>query len=366
MVFGLILFAFAVICALMLFAFAARVNKYVFFKDKGKKGILLSWLVPLFLALVICVIGGFTNALVIFMHLLAFLGICCFIGFVFKKIKNKEINHKYIDITAVLITVVYLFSGWINMINISRIDYALETSKNIGKDFRVVLVTDFHLSMTLDGDDVGKLVDRINGENSDIVVISGDLVDDETAKEDMLESCKAFGKLKSKYGVYFVFGNHDEGYFQYRNFNGTELRNALENNGVMVLEDETAVINEKIFIVGRKDASDKDRKSISDLTKNISKDAYTIVLDHQPNDFDNQAKAGVDLVLSGHTHGGHMFPAGPIGVLIGANDEYYGLHTRNKTDFIISSGVSGWEIPFKTGTRSEYVVIDVKCNSEAK
>ena len=87
---------------------------------------------------------------------------------------------------------------------------------------------------------------------------------------------------------------------------------------------------------------------------------FTIVLDHQPNDYDAQAAAGADLVLSGHTHGGHIFPAGLIGLWIGANDATYGLSRRGDTTFIVTSSLSGWAIPFKTGAFSEFVVIDIQ------
>ena len=86
---------------------------------------------------------------------------------------------------------------------------------------------------------------------------------------------------------------------------------------------------------------------------------YTVVLDHQPNAYDEEAQSGADLVLSGHTHGGHIFPAGQIGLAIGANDRVYGYEKRLNTDYIVTSGISGWAIPFKTGTISEYCIIDV-------
>ena len=85
-----------------------------------------------------------------------------------------------------------------------------------------------------------------------------------------------------------------------------------------------------------------------------------IVIDHQPTDYANQALAEVDLVLSGHTHGGQLFPFNQVGKWIGANDRIYGHEKRNKTDFIVTSGISDWAIKFKTGTKSEYVVINIK------
>ena len=102
------------------------------------------------------------------------------------------------------------------------------------------------------------------------------------------------------------------------------------------------------------------RADMETLIKDIDKSKYMIVLDHQPNDYTAQAKSQVDLVLSGHTHGGQMFPIGIVGELIGANDSTYGLERRDKTDFIVNSGISDWEFKYKTGGAiSEYGIIDV-------
>ena len=68
----------------------------------------------------------------------------------------------------------------------------------------------------------------------------------------------------------------------------------------------------------------------------------------------------MDLVLSGHTHGGQMIPVNPVGVWMGANDKTYGLEQRGNTNFIVTSGISCWEVKFKTGCKSEYVVIDIR------
>ena len=87
---------------------------------------------------------------------------------------------------------------------------------------------------------------------------------------------------------------------------------------------------------------------------------YTIVLDHQPHDYDDEVKAGVDLVLSGHTHGGQLFPLAPIGYLSGANEQIYGMKKRgDHMVSIVTSGISDWAIDYKTGTFSEYVIIDI-------
>ena len=101
------------------------------------------------------------------------------------------------------------------------------------------------------------------------------------------------------------------------------------------------------------------RKSMNELMRQTDGGKYVIVADHQPTDYDNQAESGADLVLSGHTHGGQLFPFNQVGKWIGANDLVYGHERRKNTDFIVTSGISDWAIKFKTGTRSEYVIINV-------
>ena len=93
--------------------------------------------------------------------------------------------------------------------------------------------------------------------------------------------------------------------------------------------------------------------------KDLNKEKYLISINHQPNDYGNEENT-VDLVLSGHSHGGQMFPLAYIGLLTKANDEFYGLHKRGNTNFIVTSGISDWAVDFKTGAKSEYVVIQIK------
>ena len=161
---------------------------------------------------------------------------------------------------------------------------------------------------------------------------------------------------KEKEGeVTFIGGRHRR----------SPLVDELENDGIVVLSDETVLIDGRFYLIGRKDLSAVkevrgSRLSMNDLTGSLDKNKYMIVLDHQPADFENQAKTEADLVLCGHTHGGQLFPFNQVGKWIGANDLVYGREKRNKTDFIVTSGISDWAIKFKTGTKSEFVIITIK------
>lgn len=84
-----------------------------------------------------------------------------------------------------------------------------------------------------------------------------------------------------------------------------------------------------------------------------------IVIDHQPADYQNESEANVDLVLSGHTYGGQFIP----NPYLSQNNSVYGLKSINKTNFIVTSGLSDWEIKMKTGCFSEYAIINLKANN---
>lgn len=340
-----------------------RIKKYKFIQKLGIKGRLVAWLMPTALTLLFVLVTGISmfNAIIILLHLIVFWGVCDLFGLAVKKLFKKQFSRYYAGTVAIALTLCVLVSGWVLAHNVVETAYSFTTEKNLGRDnLRIVQISDLHLGTTLDGDDFAKELDNIQATNPDIVVVTGDFVDDDTEKEDMLVACKALGGLKTKLGVYFVYGNHDEGYFKGRNFTISDLEASLNENGVVIMEDEALLIGDSFYLVGRNDRSMRGRMDMQALVNGLDKSKYIIVLDHQPNDYDNQAKAEVDLVLSGHTHGGHIFPAGPIGVLMGSNDSYYGVETRGKTNFVVSSGISGWAIKFKTGAISEYVVIDVK------
>ena len=137
----------------------------------------------------------------------------------------------------------------------------------------------------------------------------------------------------------------------------------VKKHGVEVLQDEVKLIDNRYYLIGRKDAYDfrrgGRRQNMTSLLKDVDKNKYQIVLDHQPNDYASQEKSGVDLVLSGHTHGGQLFPINNVSLWWGLNDKIYGHEKRSQTDFIVTSGISDWELKFKTDCKSEFAIIDI-------
>lgn len=317
------------------------------------------------LTVILSLLLNLMNALVCILHFVLFRLICDFIGVIIIKISRKKPRVHLSGVIAAVLCAVYLTAGWFAANDVRQTEYKFVTEK-INSNIRIVQITDSHLGTTLGANEFLKQIEKINKLKPDIVVVTGDFVDDSTSRADMAGGCAALGKLKTKYGVYFVYGNHDKGYAseELKGWKNSEMRLALEQNGVITLEDEYLLIDKSFYVVGRKDRSEEqlggNRKSVSALLETLDKDKYIILLDHQPHDFDAEAQAGADLVLCGHTHGGQFIPINHIGELIGENCLRYGHEKRQNTDFIVSSGISSWAFKFKTGCFSEYTVIDIK------
>lgn len=340
-----------------------RVHRFSAVRRLGERHRALSWLVS---AAAVAAIGLFAlinvwTVVVVLLHLMVSWALCDLAAAVVRRIRKTPKDKRRFDVqgvAAIAICAVYLGFGWYAAHHVSVTEYEIATAKDVGA-LRIVEIADCHIGITLDGEDFAREMEKVSALEPDVVVIVGDFVDDDSKKDDMLAACRALGDLETKHGVYFVFGNHDDGYYSYRDFTSGDLRAALAQNGVRVLEDESVLVDGRFYVVGRKDRSARSREDASALTASLDGDKYIIMLDHQPNDYDAEAQSGADLVLSGHTHGGHIIPAGWIGMAFGANDRVYGTETRGGTTFIVTSGISGWAIPFKTGTHSEIAVIDV-------
>lgn len=158
--------------------------------------------------------------------------------------------------------------------------------------------------------------------------------------------------------MFFAYGNHDRGYYNSRDFSAEDLERCLAENGVHVLEDE-AFSAGPLYLAGRADAS-YHRLRLDLLLADAAAKQYVIVLDHQPAAYEEESESAADLVVSGHSHGGQLIPLGLIGEWFGGNDRTYGYERRNGTDFVVTSGISDWALHFKTGTRSEYVILTVE------
>ena len=351
-----------------------RIGKFGFLNKitKGKKWlrILISAVLVCGITVILWVAWGSMNAIVCILHLIIFWLISDGIFALIKKRRKKSLKRYYAGAVALVFIIGYLGSGWYLAHHVWETDYQIQTDKEVGS-LRVAVFADSHVGTTFHGEGFAEHMKTIEEQHPDVVLIVGDFVDDDTTKEDMIACCKALGELDTTYGVYYVFGNHDKGYYppEYRGYDGNDLIVELEKNQVHVLQDEVELIADKFYIIGRQDKSEEyaeKRATMEELTANLDPDKFSIVLDHQPQDYAAQQNVNVDLVLSGHTHGGQLFPLMTIENLtkMTPDDRVYGYEQRENTNFIVTSGISDWAIKFKTGCKSgcksEYLMIDIE------
>ena len=121
------------------------------------------------------------------------------------------------------------------------------------------------------------------------------------------------------------------------------------------------MVSPELAVIGRMEQSlDRNRKSVQELASELEPGSYKVVLDHRPVELEENADAGVDLQLSGHTHAGQIWPTGQLAELLGINEMNYGIKNIEGFLAFVSSGIAGWGYGVGTGGHSEYVLIEVK------
>lgn len=351
---------------------AARVRRFGPIQRLSQKRRALSWLIGFALVLIpaaaLCLLWTPLNMAVCLLHLTLFWLLSDLVFALIRRLRHAAFKRYWAGLAALIVSVGWLTMGWVQANCVWRKDYTISTDKEVGS-LRVALLSDSHMGTTFHAEGFARHLQRVQAQQPDVVVMVGDFVDESTTRADMMAACQALGRMDAPYGVYFVFGNHDKNNYagEGRAYTGEELTAALKENGITVLEDETVLIDDRFYLIGRQDASEAmehrgGRASMAELTQNLDKSKFSIVLDHQPRDYASQAASGVDLVLSGHTHGGQLIPLVQLMKIPGmsGDNNVYGLQSRDQTRFIVSSGISDWELLFKTGCRSEYVIIDIQ------
>ena len=226
----------------------------------------------------------------------------------------------------------------------------ISTAKPETKRMNIVMVSDIHLGEFNGVSQLESMAAQINGLSPDLVVIAGDVFDNSTLDLDNAQKIKAeLSSIKAKYGVYACLGNHDiyDG--------GAKATAFLADTSIRLLSDESAVIGDSLLLIGRKDYRDKQRASFDSLIAGA--DLPVIVLDHEPTDLAEEAKAGASLVLCGHTHRGQLFPLSLLTALEYEVD--YGYAKMGNMQVIVSSGYGFWAAPVRVGSFCEIVQIQL-------
>lgn len=238
-----------------------------------------------------------------------------------------------------------------------RAEVNIATSR-LTTSVKIVAVSDLHLGYNIGNKELAKWVNMINAERPDIVLIGGDLIDTHLQPLWDKDMASELRRLKAPLGVYGVPGNHEY-------ISGIEESvKFYDAAGITCLRDSASPAGETLYIVGRDDISNYDRKSLQLLTSGLDDDRLVILLDHQPADLNDAADNGVMLQFSGHTHKGQVWPISWITNAI--FEKAHGYIRKGDTHYYISSGLGIWGGKFRIGSRSEYVVINLMPQSGAE
>lgn len=232
-------------------------------------------------------------------------------------------------------------------------DITMEKRSSTLDSLHIAMAADMHFGLLSGKNHAERLVKQMNELKPDIILIPGDLFDDDVQPFLDQEINQILSELDAPYGVYASLGNHDK-------HEGTmdKLIQALEDSGITVLYDETENIQDQFSLIGRKDYSDPDRLALDTLMNEVDSSKPVILLEHQPYDLDIAQQEGVDLMLSGHTHRGQVFPGSLITASIFEND--WGHLQKEQMHSVVTSGFGFWGPPMRIGTRSEIVSIQVQ------
>jgi len=276
--------------------------------------------------------------------------------------------------TALCLCFIIITYGVLHAGSIRTVQYAIRLAGQ-GDGLRAALISDLHIGSGVGKKHIAKAVNLINLAEPDIVFIAGDIFDGNLdIVRDMPGIAAELKRIQSPMGIYACLGNHDVDRM-FPSGNGTERIEAfLKEAGITLLLDEVTAIRNNMYIAGRRDARpigmNAQRKTAAELFAVISggttpPDAETprtlIVLDHQPTQFAEIEAAGADLVLSGHTHRGQLFPGNLITKIMyrkmGA--AHYGYWRGNTLQAVITSGAGFWGPPLRVATNSEVAVINL-------
>ena len=254
---------------------------------------------------------------------------------------------------------VLVLAGHVNALipRIRTLDLTINKSGEGMQTVNIVAVSDIHLGTIVGRHRFDHIVEQVNSLNPDVVLLPGDIVDEDLAPVINQNLGEALKEFKPRFGVFAVTGNHEY-------IGGVEeASDYLAGHGVVMLRDQAVKVNGSFFLVGREDRSlnqftGRTRKSLAELMAGIDRRYPVILLDHQPFRLEEAVSQNIDLQLSGHTHYGQLWP---VNFIIDAMFEVsWGYRKISDTNIYVSSGAGTWGPPVRIGNHPEIVNIRLR------
>jgi predicted MPP superfamily phosphohydrolase len=279
------------------------------------------------------------------------------IDFIFKiqtREQRKNPRFKRAALSVIIgLSALVVISGIINFNTIRTTEYHIDIPRKSSKTdhLKIAYVSDFHLEEETSIRFVRKFVERIKMIQPDIMFFGGDIVEGDREGENMSSIEDILSGIKTKYGVYGVLGNHEH-------YGRQDKGSFFDKAGIKILTDTSLVIDSVFNLAGRNDNHFRNRKSLADVVKTANTGLPLILLNHRPIPIDSINNSNADVLISGHTHNGQLFPINFIVKKI--YDISDGYRKVNNTHVFVSSGIRLWGPPVRTVGKSEILVLDIR------
>ncbi len=247
--------------------------------------------------------------------------------------------------------------GYINAKHSVINEYEITTNKKLDSPLTIVMASDIHLGPLSCGKWFDEQVEKINSLNPDVILLAGDVIDEDVKPVIEQNLGEHLLNLKSKYGVYAITGNHEY-------IGGVEPSvKYLTEHGIKMLRDTAVTIDNKFCIIGREDNdklrfTGRDRKPLDEIMKDVNTSVPVILMNHQPSNLSELEGKNIDLSLSGHTHHGQFWPNSIVTNLI--YEVSRGFIQKYGTNIYVSNGLGTWGPPIRVGNKPEIVKFTIR------
>ena len=270
----------------------------------------------------------------------------------------RVVKRDVVLITLVAVALL-LLGGYINYRNprVEKVEIGCDGGGEVqgAGSLKIVAISDVHLGYATGKRALQRYVKLINSQHPDVVLIAGDLIDNDVSPVESARMWEELGQIVAPGGIYMVPGNHE-----YISGIG-KVEKFLEKTPITLLRDSAAVLPGGTVLVGRDDRSNRHRKSMEELIGAVDSllpdnhSAPVILLEHQPYDIAAKSTMGFDLQIYGHTHRGQIWP---MSLLVDRMyEQSHGYRQWGTSHVIVTEGLSLWGPPFRIGTNSNLFVV---------
>jgi len=269
---------------------------------------------------------------------------------------NPERTKELTSFFVLAVVTIVVFGGYLNARTprIKTLNLTIPKNSRSMKSLNVVVASDIHLGTIVCKSRLEKIVSLMNSLEPDLVLLPGDVVDEDLGPVIRNNLGETLRKIRSRFGVIAITGNHEY-------IGGVEPAcRYLSDHGITMLRDSSLKIADSFYVVGREDLSirgfaGKSRKPLEEVMSDVDRNYPIILMDHQPFRLEEAETHGADLQLSGHTHHGQLWPFNFITKRV--YELSWGYKKKGNTHYYVSCGVGTWGPPVRTGNRPEIVNI---------